>query len=240
MPTDCPQRDERLGWTGDAQVFVRTAAFNRDVAGFFTKWPRIWKTPSRPRALPQGRARPRRGGDGGPAWADAGVICPWTITSVTATRLLAERYESMRCSSASWPRLAATGGAATRTTRAGTATATGWRWTAPVTDLASRRKSCSARPSSPTARGCSRGSHRCWQAHGRRAIRGAVSGCAASFPGALRHTGGADRRRDPDILRAGAALRPAAGSCARPQPSWCAISSGAAITSAPASSARRT
>ena len=38
MPTDCPQRDERLGWTGDAQVFARTAAFNMDVAGFFTKW----------------------------------------------------------------------------------------------------------------------------------------------------------------------------------------------------------
>ena len=38
MPTDCPQRDERLGWTGDAQVFSRTAAFNMDVAGFFTKW----------------------------------------------------------------------------------------------------------------------------------------------------------------------------------------------------------
>ena len=38
VPTDCPQRDERLGWTGDAQVFVRTAAFNMDVAGFFTKW----------------------------------------------------------------------------------------------------------------------------------------------------------------------------------------------------------
>jgi alpha-L-rhamnosidase len=40
VPTDCPQRDERLGWTGDAQVFIRTAAFNRNVAGFFTKWAR--------------------------------------------------------------------------------------------------------------------------------------------------------------------------------------------------------
>src|SRR5690348_9746344 len=38
VPTDCPQRDERLGWTGDAQVFSRTAAFNMDVAGFFAKW----------------------------------------------------------------------------------------------------------------------------------------------------------------------------------------------------------
>ena len=38
VPTDCPQRDERLGWMGDAQVFIRTAAWNADVAAFFTKW----------------------------------------------------------------------------------------------------------------------------------------------------------------------------------------------------------
>ena len=38
VPTDCPQRDERLGWLGDAQVFARTACYNRDVAAFFAKW----------------------------------------------------------------------------------------------------------------------------------------------------------------------------------------------------------
>jgi alpha-L-rhamnosidase len=38
VPTDCPQRDERLGWMGDAQVFLRTASYNMDVAAFFTKW----------------------------------------------------------------------------------------------------------------------------------------------------------------------------------------------------------
>ncbi|MCP4641071.1 MAG: family 78 glycoside hydrolase catalytic domain, partial [bacterium] len=38
LPTDCPQRDERLGWTGDAQIYVRSATCNRDVASFFTKW----------------------------------------------------------------------------------------------------------------------------------------------------------------------------------------------------------
>ena len=38
VPTDCPQRDERAGWTADAQVFTKTAMFNRDVAPFFTKW----------------------------------------------------------------------------------------------------------------------------------------------------------------------------------------------------------
>src|SRR6202034_3742591 len=38
VPTDCPQRDERLGWLGDAQIFARTACYNRDVAAFFGKW----------------------------------------------------------------------------------------------------------------------------------------------------------------------------------------------------------
>ena len=38
VPTDCPQRDERLGWMGDAHVFIRTATENADVAAFFTKW----------------------------------------------------------------------------------------------------------------------------------------------------------------------------------------------------------
>ena len=38
VPTDCPQRDERLGWTGDAQAFSRTATFNMDVHNFFSKW----------------------------------------------------------------------------------------------------------------------------------------------------------------------------------------------------------
>ena len=42
-PTDCPQRDERLGWTGDAQMFIRTACFNMSVASFFTKWLRDLK-----------------------------------------------------------------------------------------------------------------------------------------------------------------------------------------------------
>jgi len=55
VPTDCPQRDERLGWTGDAQVFFNTAAFNMDVAGFFTKWLRTW----RPTQLEDGPRPPR-------------------------------------------------------------------------------------------------------------------------------------------------------------------------------------
>src|SRR5678810_424939 len=82
IPTDCPQRDERLGWTGDAQVFIRTAAFNMNVAGFFTKWARDLEDAQFPDgAYPAVAPNPSAWsiGDGGPAWADAGVICPWTI-----------------------------------------------------------------------------------------------------------------------------------------------------------------
>src|SRR5690606_19830029 len=47
VPTDCPQRDERLGWTGDAQVFASTASFNFNTASFFTKWLRDLATEQR-------------------------------------------------------------------------------------------------------------------------------------------------------------------------------------------------
>src|SRR5690606_28762255 len=48
VPTDCPQRDERLGWTGDAQVFVRTSAFLMNVAPFFSKWLKDLEADQRP------------------------------------------------------------------------------------------------------------------------------------------------------------------------------------------------
>lgn len=80
VPTDCPQRDERLGWTGDIQVFARTAAFNMNVAGFLTKW--MWDVAdaqteqgSIPAVVPTAIGLL----DGGPAWADAAIIVPWTI-----------------------------------------------------------------------------------------------------------------------------------------------------------------
>jgi|SRR5215207_80147 len=100
VPTDCPQRDERLGWTGDAQVFIRTAAFNMNVAGFFTKWSRDLEDAQLPDgAYPAVAPNPSAWsiGDGGPAWADAGVICPWTIYQCYGeTRLLETRYASIQ------------------------------------------------------------------------------------------------------------------------------------------------
>ena len=100
IPSDCPQRDERLGWTGDAQVFIRTAAFNRDIAGFFTKWIRDledgqYADGAYPAVAPNPGAWTIE--DGGPAWADAGVICPWTIYLCYGDRRLLEaHYESMQ------------------------------------------------------------------------------------------------------------------------------------------------
>lgn len=98
VPTDCPQRDERLGWTGDIQVFVRTAAFNMDVAGFMTKWAQdVADSQSDNGAVPA--VVPDVGlpmHDGGPAWADAAIICPWTIYLCYGdTRILETNYEVM-------------------------------------------------------------------------------------------------------------------------------------------------
>ncbi|MGO9110817.1 MAG: family 78 glycoside hydrolase catalytic domain [Thermoguttaceae bacterium] len=92
IPTDCPQRDERLGWMGDALVFVRTAAMNADVAAFFTKW----LVDVDDGQSPDGAfsdVNPNTMGCGSvPAWADAGVICPWTIYQVYGDRRILERH----------------------------------------------------------------------------------------------------------------------------------------------------
>jgi alpha-L-rhamnosidase len=98
VPTDCPQRDERLGWTGDIQVFARTAAFNMDVAGFMTKWAKDVADAQNaqgmvPAVVPN--VIPNLS-DGGPAWADAAIICPWTMYLCYADRrILEENYAVM-------------------------------------------------------------------------------------------------------------------------------------------------
>lgn len=99
VPTDCPQRDERLGWTGDIQVFVRTAAFNFDVAGFMTKWARdVIDAQSEEGDVPPVVPRMQTAlmSDGGPAWADAVIICPWTIYGCYGDkRILENNYIAM-------------------------------------------------------------------------------------------------------------------------------------------------
>jgi len=102
VPTDCPQRDERLGWTGDAQVFARTAAFNFDVAGFFTKWLADLAADQKasgsvPHVIPDVLSRSQAEGGGSTGWADASVIIPWTVyLAYGDTRILEAQYESMR------------------------------------------------------------------------------------------------------------------------------------------------
>ena len=98
LPTDCPQRDERMGWTGDAQVYVGTAAYNADVAAFYTKWLRELMESQRPSgAFPGYAPFPfQHGWDFGTAWADAGVICPWTIWQAYGdTRIIEVCWEPM-------------------------------------------------------------------------------------------------------------------------------------------------
>lgn len=98
VPTDCPQRDERLGWTGDAQAFSRTAAYNMDVAAFFTKWLKDVAADQGPDGsvtfvVPD--ALNNAGGSAG--WADAATIIPWNMYLVYGDkRILEQQYESMK------------------------------------------------------------------------------------------------------------------------------------------------
>jgi alpha-L-rhamnosidase len=79
VPTDCPQRDERLGWLGDAQIFARTACYNRDVAAFFAKWlDDVADAQLESGAFTDVAPPLTLRGPGAPAWGDAGVIVPWT------------------------------------------------------------------------------------------------------------------------------------------------------------------
>ncbi|HTZ76045.1 MAG TPA: family 78 glycoside hydrolase catalytic domain, partial [Candidatus Aquilonibacter sp.] len=85
VPTDCPQRDERLGWTGDAEVFAPTASFNFDTAGFYAKWLKDLALDQEddgavPYVIPNVLSHQTRKGESAAAgWADASVVVPWTV-----------------------------------------------------------------------------------------------------------------------------------------------------------------
>lgn len=99
IPTDCPQRDERVGWTGDAQVFSMTAAYNFNVAAFYTKWLQDLKVDQLangevPNIIPD-MWNNKLGGTTG--WADVAVIMPWTVyQSYGDKRILEQQYASMK------------------------------------------------------------------------------------------------------------------------------------------------
>lgn len=96
VPTDCPQRDERMGWTGDAQIFCATAAFNMNVDAFFAKWCQDLRDSQKPNgAVP--KVVPNDWGLGYPAWGDAAVICPWKIyLAYNDKKMLTENYDLMK------------------------------------------------------------------------------------------------------------------------------------------------
>lgn len=98
VPTDCPQRDERLGWTGDAQAFARTASFNFDVHNFFSKWLKDVAFDQVDGKVPfvvPNVLGPGAGGSAG--WADAATIIPWNMyLAYGDKRILQDQYTSMK------------------------------------------------------------------------------------------------------------------------------------------------
>ena len=99
VPTDCPQRDERLGWTGDAQAFSRTATFNFDTHNFFSKWLKDVAADQQPDGMIPwvipNVLRPRNGASTG--WADVATIVPWNMwLAYGDRRILEDQYPSMK------------------------------------------------------------------------------------------------------------------------------------------------
>ena len=123
VPTDCPQRDERMGWTGDAQVFARSACYNMDCAGFYdkyledmaesqkpngaitdvvpsVKWPvRLEAAGAESRWYPDASGPYPAGwdlvGNGNAAWGDAAFVIPYTLYETYGDKQLLEKYYPM-------------------------------------------------------------------------------------------------------------------------------------------------
>ncbi len=99
VPTDCPQRDERLGWTGDAQVFSRTASFNMNVNNFFDKWMKDVAADqlangSVPFVIPNVLGKDAAGSAG---WSDVATIIPWNMyLAYGDKKILENQYPSMK------------------------------------------------------------------------------------------------------------------------------------------------
>jgi len=98
VPTDCPQRDERLGWSGDAQVFSRTASFNMNVNSFFAKWLKDLEADQVDGKVPHVIPNVLGAGSVNSAgWADVATIVPWNMYLNYGDRqLLQQQYGSMK------------------------------------------------------------------------------------------------------------------------------------------------
>jgi alpha-L-rhamnosidase len=98
VPTDCPQRDERAGWTGDAQVFMKTACFNLDAPGFYTKWLVDLCQDSQRADGGFGDVAPHVSivSHGNTGWSDAGPVCNWRMYEMYGdTRALQRHYDAL-------------------------------------------------------------------------------------------------------------------------------------------------
>lgn len=106
VPTDCPQRDERQGWTGDAQVFARAASFNFDVLKFFAKWMHDVSAAATPDGRIPKHVPTRWEGcnvddvgllNNSSAWGDAVVICPWQMYLTYGDKaILKDNFDAMK------------------------------------------------------------------------------------------------------------------------------------------------
>ena len=104
IPTDCPQRNERVGWSGDTQLFANTALYNMDAATFLENWMNMlvenqetYGNGAFTSTAPSGRYASFRGFAGNGGWADAGIIIPWTVWQMTGdTTIIEKHYPAMK------------------------------------------------------------------------------------------------------------------------------------------------
>ena len=103
VPTDCPQRSERLGWTGDATAFTPTAVFHQNIMPFMRKWLRDLSADQdpatgAPQVVPDVLSDGATGGQNGAAyWGDVTTVVPWTLYETYGDkRVLSEQYDSMK------------------------------------------------------------------------------------------------------------------------------------------------
>jgi alpha-L-rhamnosidase len=97
VPTDCPQRDERLGWTGDAQAFSRTASFNMNVNSFFSKWLKDLEADQEEGRVPFVIPNVLGAAHSSAGWADVATIAPWNMYLAYGDKtLLQNQYSSMK------------------------------------------------------------------------------------------------------------------------------------------------
>lgn len=99
IPTDCPQRNERVGWSGDTQLFANTALYNMDAATFLENWVNMlvenqetYGNGAFTSTAPSGRYANFRGFAGNGGWADAGIIVPWTVWQMTGDSTIIEKH----------------------------------------------------------------------------------------------------------------------------------------------------